>query len=191
MNWNLVNLADVPATPWKNGGGVTRELAVWPQASSDWAWRMSVADVVQDGPFSTFEGIDRWFAVLGGAGVQLQMAGQSYPLTSADAPFFFNGATPVDCRLLDGKTVDFNLMLRRSSASAQMQRVSGRFEKLLDASQISPKVIAICTGCTGATVRFDQQNMVLPASSLAWMHMEAPTRIDLTADDALWMEIEL
>lgn len=186
MNWNVIHLADVPAALWKNGGGVTRELAVWPQAE-DWVWRMSVADVAQDGPFSVFEGLDRWFAVLDGAGVQLDMAGESYPLTPKAPPFFFDGATPVDCRLLTGKTIDFNLMLRRSSASAHMQRVSGSFEKELDA----PKIIAVYAHCTCAIALFDQKSMVLPASSLAWIPIDAPTRIKLTAEDALWMEITL
>lgn len=186
MKWHVIHLADVPAAPWKNGGGVTRELAVWPQPA-DWVWRMSVADVAQDGPFSVFEGIDRWFAVLDGAGVQLDMAGKSHALTPLDAPFFFDGAAPVDCRLLAGKTVDFNLMLRRSSASALMQRVSGSFEKMLDA----PKTIAVYARCTCAIAVFDQKKLVLPASSLAWIHIDAPNRIELTAEDALWMEITL
>ena len=191
MNWQIVQLADVPATAWRNGGGVTRELAVWPSAA-DWAWRMSVADVAQAGPFSVFEGIDRWFAVLDGAGVRLDMAGESYPLTPADAPLFFDGATPVDCQMLAGKTVDFNLMLRRGSASAQMQRVADHFEKLLDASEFAPKVIAVYAHSTSTIVHFDQKNMVLPAYSLAWLQIEAPTRIKLTtAQDALWMEISL
>jgi hypothetical protein len=186
MSWNVVQLADVPATAWKNGGGVTRELAVWPLAD-DWVWRMSVADVAQDGPFSVFAGIDRWFAVLDGAGVQLDMSGKSYPLTPADPPFFFDGETPVNCQLINGKTVDFNLMLRRSCASAQMQRVAGNFEIILNA----PKVIAVYAHHTSGNVRFDQKTMVLPAFSLAWQKIETPTRIELTADDALWMEIDL
>lgn len=186
MSWHVIHLADVAASPWKNGGGVTRELAVWPQAE-DWVWRMSVADVAQDGPFSVFEGIDRWFAVLDGAGVQLDMAGKSYPLTPLDAPFFFDGAALVDCHLLAGKTVDFNLMLRRSSASAFMQRVSGRFEKLLDAT----KVIAVYARSHCTSVQYGHKNLVLPASSLAWIQIDAPSRIKLTAEDALWMEITL
>ncbi|MES2945807.1 MAG: HutD family protein [Pseudomonadota bacterium] len=186
MKWHVIHLADVPATAWKNGGGVTRELAVWPQPA-DWVWRMSVADVAQDGPFSVFEGIDRWFAVLDGAGVQLDMAGKTCTLTPADPPFFFDGATPVDCRLLAGKTLDFNLMLRRGSASAHMQRVSGSFEKRVDAR----KIIAVYTQGNGASLAFDQEKLVLPAFSLAWLQLEAPTRIELTAEDALWMEIAL
>lgn len=65
MTWQLISLADVPPSPWKNGGGVTRELAVWPGAA-DWRWRLSVAEVASDGPFSNFEGVQRWLAVLSG-----------------------------------------------------------------------------------------------------------------------------
>ncbi|HEY3634719.1 MAG TPA: HutD family protein, partial [Caldimonas sp.] len=57
----LVRTADVPAQPWKNGGGVTRELLALP-AGDDWRVRVSVAEVASDGAFSTFVGVDRWFA---------------------------------------------------------------------------------------------------------------------------------
>ncbi|MEP6773902.1 MAG: HutD family protein, partial [Polaromonas sp.] len=112
--WNVVQLADIPATPWRNGGGVTRELAMWPDAG-DWAWRMSVADVDKSGPFSKFDGIDRWFTVLEGAGVQLDVAGVLHRVTAGDAPLFFDGAADTGCELIDGKTRDFNLMVRRGS----------------------------------------------------------------------------
>ena len=53
--------------PWKNGGGVTRELLRLPAGSGDdWTLRISVADIAADGPFSPFPGITRWFAVLTG-----------------------------------------------------------------------------------------------------------------------------
>ena len=54
--------------PWKNGGGVTREVAVSPAGSSldDFDWRVSVADIRAAGPFSRFPGIERQMAVLSG-----------------------------------------------------------------------------------------------------------------------------
>ncbi len=66
--------ADLHATPWKNGGGVTRELAAFPPHSNfaDFIWRVSVADVHADGAFSTFPGIDRQIALLEGAGLTLR-----------------------------------------------------------------------------------------------------------------------
>jgi environmental stress-induced protein Ves len=48
---------------WRNGGGSTRELLAWPEAT-DWQARISVAEITRDGPFSAFAGVQRWFAVL-------------------------------------------------------------------------------------------------------------------------------
>ncbi len=185
-SWQVVKLEEVTATPWRNGGGVTRELAAWPSAD-DWTWRMSVAEVDQSGPFSKFDGVDRWFAVLDGAGVRLDIAGKSYPLTPTDPPFFFDGAAPVDCQLLAGRTLDFNLMVRRSRARARMQRVSGGFESVI----VATKIIAIYAMKSWAAVQFCNENLHLPAASLAWRQFSAPTRVTLTAGNALWMEINL
>ena len=79
MTWQLIRLSDAVASPWRNGGGVTRELAAWPAGSADWTWRISVAEVATSGPFSRFDGVQRWFAVLGGNGVSLQMARRRAP----------------------------------------------------------------------------------------------------------------
>jgi len=70
-----VRTADVAAEPWKNGGGVTRELLALPRGGN-WRVRVSVADVASDGDFSTFAGVARWFAVVEGAGVVLTIDGR-------------------------------------------------------------------------------------------------------------------
>ena len=184
MSWHIIPLAEVSASPWRNGGGVTRELLAWPDAQ-DWSWRLSVAEVARDGPFSRFDGVQRWFAVLGGAGVQLQMPDQTHVLTVDSAPLCFDGAVPVDCQLLDGATQDFNLMLRRDRASAQMQRLSGVTDFELD----DPKTIAIYSIDTGVSVLFDQKIVDLPAHSLAWCTLPAGAQLQVTAANALWMEI--
>ena len=112
MTPQLITLADARPQPWRNGGGSTRELLAWPSAS-DWQLRLSVADIEADGPFSVFDGVQRWFVVLQGAGVALTIAGQPRLQRQADAPLHFDGADPTDCRLLDGPTRDLNLMLRQ------------------------------------------------------------------------------
>ena len=104
-----------------------------------------------------------------------------------DAPFCFDGAASVDCQLVAGKTVDFNLMVRRSSASGHMQRVSGGFETMVDAT----KVIAIYAQNIMASVQFGGENLHLPPASLAWRQISTPTLVSLTAGDVLWMEINL
>ncbi|MFG6448262.1 HutD family protein [Roseateles sp. BYS180W] len=110
MSWSQSTAAAVTPTPWRNGGGVTRELLAWPHPA-DWVLRLSVAEIAKDGPFSAFPGIDRWFAVLSGAGVALD----ALTLRVGDALHAFDGAAAPHCRLLDGVTEDFNLMHHRGA----------------------------------------------------------------------------
>ena len=184
MSWNIVHLADIPATPWRNGGGVTRELAMWPDVG-DWAWRMSVADVDQSGPFSKFEGIERWFAVLEGAGVQLDVAGMPHRMTAADAPLFFDGGAATGCELIDGKTRDFNLMVRRGPKPSRMLRVDGRFSETLHAGA----TIAVYAHASAATVLLDEETLQLPPATLAWRTVAGSAAVHVAAGQALWMEI--
>lgn len=184
MNWQVIHLGEVPPSPWRNGGGVTRELVAWPHAQ-DWRWRMSVAEVTQGGPFSVFDGVQRWFAVLGGAGVCLTLDGSRHALSAASVPFCFDGATPVDCQLLDGATQDFNLMLRGDTASAQMRRIKGDISVRLDA----PKTVAVYAIDTQARLIFNDGSLTLPAHSLAWQSLPAGVAVQVAADHALWMEI--
>ncbi|RQZ50138.1 HutD family protein [Burkholderia cepacia] len=124
----VIRAADLVASPWKNGGGVTREIAAFspkgtsfgapPGAALDaFAWRVSVADVGTDGPFSRFDGVDRTLVLLSGAGMTLAEEGGARhvldaPLARAD----FAGEAAIDATLHDGATRDFNLMTRRSAA---------------------------------------------------------------------------
>lgn len=185
MSWHIVRLADVAATPWRNGGGVTRELVSWPNPD-DWIWRMSVAEVAHSGPFSRFDGVQRWFAVLAGAGVRLSMGEHSHELTGRSAPLCFDGAVPVACQLLDGATQDFNLMVRSDLAAAQMRRVSGDIGCMLEA----PKTIAVYAINTGASVQFEHDSVAIPAHSLAWRSLDAGAAVQVSAAHALWMEID-
>lgn len=186
MTARRVQLLDVVPSPWRNGGGTTRELVAWPLAR-DWVWRMSVAEIERSGPFSRFDGVQRWFAVLSGAGVALQIGARRHDLTGDSAPLCFDAGQPVDCRLTNGATQDFNLMLRRDQASAQMKRVSGPQLFTLNA----PKIIAVYAQSTGATVCFDHKNEVLEGHSLSWQALGAGTTVQVAAADALWMEIEV
>lgn len=111
---NIVRLADCPEQPWRNGGGRTRELLAWP-SGTDWQVRVSVATVEADGPFSPYPGIDRWFAVLGGAGVVLSLPRGEVTLRPHSAAVAFAGEAAPACRLIDGTTQDLNLMLRRGA----------------------------------------------------------------------------
>ena len=114
---NAVRLADCPETPWRNGGGRTRELLAWP-SEADWLLRVSVAQIEAHGPFSAFPGIDRSFAVLDGAGVVLSLPRGDVRLHRGDPALAFPGEAAPLCRLIDGPTRDLNLMLRRGAHGA-------------------------------------------------------------------------
>jgi hypothetical protein len=183
MSWNTVRLADVAATPWRNGGGVTRELLAWPDAN-DWRLRLSVAEVARDGPFSLFEGAQRWFAVLSGAGVRLSVAGEDHVLTAASDAFSFEGAAAVDCALIGGPTQDFNLMAR--GGAARMERVRGTWSGASSAMSF----VAAYSGSAGATAVFGSEKADLAPHTLAWRILDADGPAQLLAQDALWMEIK-
>jgi environmental stress-induced protein Ves len=122
----LVPLHAAAAQPWRNGGGLTRELLAWPPASpgapAAWTVRVSVADIASDGPFSAFPGLRRGFAVLEGAGVVLALQAGERRLAAGDDVLLFDGAEAPGCRLVDGPTRDLNLMVRGEAGTLRMQR---------------------------------------------------------------------
>lgn len=122
-----VHADSVAAQPWRNGGGRTRELLAWP-AGPDWRVRVSLADIDSEGPFSAFPGVERWFAVVQGAGVRLAwpdglQSVRPAEVKPADPPLRFDGAEAPGCTLIDGPTRDLNLMLRRDTGAGTMQPV--------------------------------------------------------------------
>ncbi len=116
MTVSIIHALGVPPQPWRNGGGQTRELLAWPNAQS-WQVRISLADIAQDGAFSAFPGVQRWFGVVQGAGVALQFADRQVTQTLADSALQFDGAAAPFCSLLSGATQDMNLMLRSDDAA--------------------------------------------------------------------------
>ena len=189
MNWQHIALADATPLPWKNGGGTTRELLAWPPGVADWHWRISVAQVEADGPFSRFDGVQRWFAVLEGEGVELAL-GQgpkvlTQRLTRQTAVFGFDGAQSVDCKLINGPTQDFNLMVRSVHASAKLQRVREAMEMRARESGIC----AVWAGASGAMLRDANGHWPLPAHTLAWTQIVKEQSVYIDSADALYMEI--
>ena len=110
--------------PWRNGQGITREIAVMPPGAGmdDFLWRVSLADVVGAAPFSRFPGVDRTIVLLDGAGFRMTLDGaQEHDLTTLCVPFAFPGEAAVAVALAGGATRDFNLMLRRGRATGGVE----------------------------------------------------------------------
>lgn len=183
----LVRCDAVEPQPWRNGGGLTRELLAWP-SRDDWSLRLSVADIRADGPFSVFPGVDRWFAVLEGAGVMLALPEGRCCVEAGDAPLAFRGEAAPDCGLRDGATRDLNLMLRRGVGHGAMQRAAAgedfapraRFRALFAAE-------ALMLQSDGA------DTLRVPPFALAWSDADAQGVWRITDDTpvrAWWIHFE-
>ncbi|MEZ5963673.1 MAG: HutD family protein [Planctomycetota bacterium] len=124
----LVARAAQPEMPWRNKGGSTREIAAEPlgaRAGDAFAWRVSVASVTRDGPFSMFPGVERTMWLLRGVGMELSVDGRNVRLDKPHAEVAFRGEEAVHARLLDGPTEDLNLMFDRMRV-----RGDGRIRRL-------------------------------------------------------------
>ncbi|BBP98211.1 hypothetical protein BSFA1_33400 [Burkholderia sp. SFA1] len=120
----MIRAESLTPRPWKNGGGVTREIAAGPPGASldAFAWRLSLADVAEDAAFSAFAGVDRVLVLLDGAGMRLtQDDGRVHALDAPLAMARFPGETPIHATLIDGPTRDFNVMVRRDRARASLE----------------------------------------------------------------------
>ncbi len=174
MSVRTIRLDEVEPQRWRNGGGFTRELLAWPRVEA-WRLRVSVADVESDGPFSLFAGgVERWFAVLDGNGVELTVDGAAQRLTVECAPLRFSGEAPTECRLLDGPTRDLNLMLRGMRGGMFL---AGADEPWRPRAAQCGLFAAVSGKCVGAT------DIAAPARCLLWFD-EAPASLTFIPDHA-------
>lgn len=124
MPVHLFDRQQLIATPWKNGGGVTREIVCQPPGAGMDAfdWRVSIAHIASDGPFSRFERVDRVITLLEGAGVRLRSSDAAFDhrLDRPWTPFAFPGEAPVQGDLIAGDCHDFNVMTRRGRCRARV-----------------------------------------------------------------------
>jgi uncharacterized protein len=112
--------ADYVTVPWKNGGGLTREILKVPADAATFDWRLSLATIENAGPFSAFDEYERTLVLVRGAGVELDFGphGQM-TLRTAGQMAEFDGAWATACTLIDGPSTDLNLIVAKHRAQAQ------------------------------------------------------------------------
>lgn len=149
MSVRVLRAAGRIAVPWKNGGGVTREIAASPEGApmDAFDWRISLADVAADGPFSAFPGVDRTLTVVDGAGMDLTVGGERLLVDERFVPRDFPGDRPTDGRLLGGPVVNFNVMHRRDRAEVVTGVVRGSLPVV-----VPDRAVVVVVALRGTTV---------------------------------------
>lgn len=109
----IISASGRKSMAWKNGGGITEEIAISPPGNSmeKFDWRISMAHVTADNSFSAFPGTTRHLVVLEGV-VMLNFSDRKVRLDPESAPLLFSGNTPVIANVLSGPVRDLNIMFR-------------------------------------------------------------------------------
>jgi environmental stress-induced protein Ves len=112
--------ADFTCVPWKNGGGLTREILKEPADAAAFDWRLSLATIEQPGPFSSFEGYDRTLVLVRGAGVELDFGPHGRAVLRVPGQLTaFDGGWATSCTLIDGPSSDLNLIVSKARAETR------------------------------------------------------------------------
>jgi uncharacterized protein len=163
----IIRMSELKSSPWKNGGGITREIASF-RVGGALAWRLSMADVDRDGPFSQFEGLTRVLTVIEGSGMDLIGAGKSWEALYG-SPVRFDGAKSVESKLRDGPVRDLNLMFNPAFCDGAVTLKEGPHNQVLRAdANLTWAVFGLRgAGQIGKTNRlFANDTMLLDAGSV-------------------------
>jgi environmental stress-induced protein Ves len=173
---------DYPATPWKNGGGTTRQILISPPDATldDFDYRISMASVASDGPFSHFAGIDRQLLLLDGNGLLLERGdGSCSQLDKHSSPLAFVGEEAISSRLQDGPVLDFNVMTRRGRYRQQVESFELHGMRRLQSND-EVLLVILATGNALEVRREDGRSCVLGAQDALLQEMA----VDLTLSSA-------
>jgi environmental stress-induced protein Ves len=139
--------SDYTAVPWKNGGGITREIHRVPAEGSTFDWRLSLATVDSAGPFSAFEGYERTLVLVRGAGVELDFGLHGVArLAAPGALACFDGGWRTTCALLDGPSTDLNLIVSKDRAQAHSRIARLEGTELIQPSDQAETLVCCISG---------------------------------------------
>ena len=121
--FRILNPDEFQTNPWKNGGGVTHEIARH-AVGEGWQWRISIAEVGADGPFSLFPGMTRILTVIDGAGIDL-LSADGVMEARLYRPVPFSGDLDVTARVVGGPVRNLNLIYDANAVEAAVEVVLG------------------------------------------------------------------
>ncbi len=180
----------VVRTPWKNGGGVTAQLAIWPQgadfARGEFDARVSSAEVGRAGPFSEFPGFERVLVVVAGAGL-IVSHGEHAPRARLRPlePYRFAGEWPTQGDLVDGAVRDFNVFTCRGLLRADVEAARLGQRTLRSPLEARHALAYVVAGAAVARVSGEEEPFELAAGdSLRIDEARANDELELRGADA-------
>lgn len=171
----VLRLADLVVTPWKNGRGSTREYLAHPPGAGtqDFFWRVSRARVDRHGAFSSFPGIDRTLSVVEGDTIDLCFPDRTVRLDCTTPPYRFDGEEAIFCRIPGAPIEDFNVMTDRSHWHHEVTR--RRIEKAttLDLPGDQALVVAV------SALRAQMPEGAVDLAAGDAIHLDGPGSVDV------------
>jgi environmental stress-induced protein Ves len=172
--FNIISPDRFKQIPWKNGQGVTSELAISEGSSlADFTWRISIAQVDKDGTFSDFSGLHRTLVLLDGQGIELCHDDNTRnrlvrPLDFAE----FDGGSRTVGTLISGPITDFNVMSRVGRMSADVGVYSEKTELSLPTTELgfvycALEDVEICDATGGIVSKLQSGHLLRGSTSLA------------------------
>ncbi|TDS87771.1 HutD/Ves family protein [Nesterenkonia aurantiaca] len=124
-HYEIHGVASLPATPWRNDQGLTRQIAVGHAEDGDTlCWRLSQADLQGDADFSAFPGVERVFTLMSTGPITLSVEGETTWVTRGVSRRF-PGEAEVSATLSEGRPEKaLNLMVARGQARGEVQILS-------------------------------------------------------------------
>jgi environmental stress-induced protein Ves len=162
-----IQVSNVPSGAWKNGGGSTKEIAIFPPNAGldDFIWRVSVAEIKQPSAYSLFPQVDRTQVLIAGPSLTLRNQTGLTKRLLAFQPFSFAGeqdwlAEPEGiCQML-------NVMTSRTGVKSTLALVRGDFQCVGDGGHDMLIVVKGEFIAKDGSQRFVDGDFVQPALSL-------------------------
>jgi environmental stress-induced protein Ves len=110
----ILNASNRRRVPWKNGGGMTLEIATDAgTVGGEWSWRISIADVPERSTFSVYPGVDRFLMRLDGTHLVIVNGENTFTVPDTGTALAFPGEEEVVGTPTGDGVRDVNLMVRR------------------------------------------------------------------------------
>ena len=187
-------------TPWKNGGGVTTELAINEGGELDnFDWRLSMASVKQDGAFSNFTGYQRQLLLLSGNGITLtHKCAETEKLLATDTLLntfdcsAFDGGSATFGKLVDGEIIDFNIIARQNKINAKVTTIVDTVERQTIYIDSQAMVFVYCHRGNAHLVINNEQpaSITIEQGALFEWRSDEHKQLNVSGDQVIVIEIE-